>query len=393
VGYGGGYIRSGGAPRSTAAGASTGGMQPTTAAWGPEFGAASPAIGARTALTETALTGQLHVGEQVRFTAALISSTDLSVGVGVSPPIFGPIWEARAGAHVQVSEIALSSTDGHIGARVDGRFSVEPNTPARVGLRPALSALAVSSTDLLVGSRVALSAVSAAVNPIRAGARVSGELVAKFITPGTHSFVAPTTAVTAECWGGGGGGGGADTLGGQNGGGGGGGAYALKVMTGLTVGNSYTVTVGSGGGGNTGTGNGIAGGDSWFQSSTRVLAKGGSGGAGHASGGVGGPGGSTAASIGDTRFKGGNGSNDSVGGSNQGGGGGGGAGDAAAGSNSGGTAGAAGGSSGGGAGGNGGVGGNASGGTQPGGGGGGGGVIGGNGASGGHGQVWISRVI
>lgn len=120
--------------------------------------------------------------------------------------------------------------------------------------------------------------------------------------------------ISAEVWGAGGGGGGVSIAGGvADGGGGGGGAYSKKALT-IINGNSYTVTVGSGGvkGDGAGTINGAAGGDSWFQTSGTVLAKGGSGGTGGPSNGtdgVGGTGGIAGSGIGDTTFSGGTGSN------------------------------------------------------------------------------------
>jgi len=84
-----------------------------------------------------------------------------------------------------------------------------------------------------------------------------------FTSSGTWMAVAST--VEAQCWGAGGNGSaGTSTHGGAGGGGGG---YAIKNADSVTIGNSYTVTVGIGGA--TGTG-----GDSWFDSTSVVLAKG-----------------------------------------------------------------------------------------------------------------------
>lgn len=161
------------------------------------------------------------------------------------------------------------------------------------------------------------------------------------------SWVAPAgvTSVTIEAWGGGGGGGGAST---DSGGGGGGGAYSKKNTFAVTPGNSYTVTVGAGGAGVIDA-DGVAGGDSWFNSTATVLAKGGGPGRAAISS-AGGAGGSTASGVGDVLFAGGNGAaGGSVGTAS--GGGGGGAGNAAAGGNASGTTAGTGGSAGGGAGG------------------------------------------
>lgn len=164
-----------------------------------------------------------------------------------------------------------------------------------------------------------------------------------YTTSGTWVCPAGVTSVLIRCWGGGGGGGGGN---GQVGGGGGGGAYAEKVIA-VTPGNSYTVNVGTGGAGNGVSSNtGSAGGDSYFIDATTVMAKGGLGGKNDAAfckGGL------ASASVGDTKYSGGDGTQ----GDN--GGGGGGAGTTAAGSNASGSTGGTGGSLFGGRGGNGGA--------------------------------------
>lgn len=132
----------------------------------------------------------------------------------------------------------------------------------------------------------------------------------------TSTWTAPfgVTEVVVEVWGAGGGGGNM-TLTNNGAGGGGGGAYSrstLKVMPGAV----YTVTVGAGGVG------GNAGGDSWFNSTTTILAKGGSGGV--VNSGAGASGGLASSGVGDIKYGGGAGGNGST--ADAGGGGGGGAG-------------------------------------------------------------------
>lgn len=122
------------------------------------------------------------------------------------------------------------------------------------------------------------------------------------------TWVAPAgvTSVDVEVWGGGGAGGG-QNLGSDGGGGGGGGAYSKKVSIPVTPGTSYTVSVGTGGAGVT-SGTGGAGGDSYFISTSTVLAKGGAGGApSTGTPPAGGVGGAAASGVGDTRYSGGNG--------------------------------------------------------------------------------------
>jgi hypothetical protein len=108
-----------------------------------------------------------------------------------------------------------------------------------------------------------------------------------FNASGNWICPASVTTVTVECWGGGGAGGSAQTTSSgasstsTAGGGGAGGAYAKKASISVTSGSSYTVTVGTGG-----TAPALPptdgahgdGGDSWFGSTSTVLAKGGGGG-------------------------------------------------------------------------------------------------------------------
>ena len=119
---------------------------------------------------------------------------------------------------------------------------------------------------------------------------------------------------TVECIGGGGAGGyGAGSFYG-----GGGGAYSLKNNLSLTAGGTADYSVGAGGIGS--RANDVnAGGDTWFKSTSDVLAKGGQGGNTNT-----GYGGDAAAGVGDTKYSGGRGGNRS--GYSYGGGGGGAAG-------------------------------------------------------------------
>ncbi len=129
------------------------------------------------------------------------------------------------------------------------------------------------------------------------------------------TFMAPpgVTSVVVEAWGGGAGGGRARGYP-ATGGGGAGGAYALKTVT-VTPLQSYTVTVGAGGIGGNGTGtdtqHGRPGNPSWFDSTNTVFAEGGARGLsdGNINYSNGQPGsGSSALSVGDTVYAGGDGS-------------------------------------------------------------------------------------
>lgn len=150
----------------------------------------------------------------------------------------------------------------------------------------------------------------------------------------TGSWTAPDgiNAVKVECWAGGGAGGTATGTAGSSGGGGAGGCYVMDRAYTVIPGNSYTVTVGAGGvHTTTPTDNTAApsGGDTWFDSTSGVVAKGGVGGIGRTTVAVGAGGsGSTTGCIGDAFFAGGDGA---AGTSTIGGGGGGGAGSTGAG--------------------------------------------------------------
>ncbi|MFP4468599.1 MAG: DUF2341 domain-containing protein [Bacteroidales bacterium] len=122
---------------------------------------------------------------------------------------------------------------------------------------------------------------------------------------GSGNFTVPAgvASITVEVWGGGGGG--SDPVGNDAGGGGGGAAYARRTFSGLSSGTSFNLFVATGGAAG-GTGE-----DSWFVSSTTLMAKGGQGGG---PGGPGGTGGSATNSYGDNTFSGGDGGDGRTGG-------------------------------------------------------------------------------
>lgn len=125
-----------------------------------------------------------------------------------------------------------------------------------------------------------------------------------FTTSGTWTAPAGITSANIDAWAGGGGGG-RGTGGGNTGDGGGAGAYSGGTVT-VIPGNVYTVSVGKAGvGGIVGTPEATAGGDSMFNSSTTILAKGGTG--GKLTGSGAGTGGSSASGFGTNKFSGGNG--------------------------------------------------------------------------------------
>jgi hypothetical protein len=120
------------------------------------------------------------------------------------------------------------------------------------------------------------------------GGEVMGQTTVTYSTAGTYTWLCPpgVTSITVECWGGGGGGGGTKGINtsGQytEGGGGAGGGYVKNTSLSVTPGTAYTIIVGSAGtagaGGTTPSAGG-KGGDSYFGSTSTVLAIGGNGGA------------------------------------------------------------------------------------------------------------------
>lgn len=120
-----------------------------------------------------------------------------------------------------------------------------------------------------------------------------------WFTGGTFSWLCPpgVTAVSVVCIGAGGGGGGGQLSDAK---GGGGGAMAYKNNLSVTPGTSYTVVVGSGK--YSGTNTESDGGDSYFGSTSTVMAKG-----GESPSDSGRLGGSAANSVGDATYAGGNG--------------------------------------------------------------------------------------
>lgn len=133
-------------------------------------------------------------------------------------------------------------------------------------------------------------------------------------TPGTNTFKVPSgvNQLTVECWGGGGRGGARTTGNNVALAGGGGGAYSKSDLS-VTPGDTYNLNVGAG----SASAN-SPGGDSWFGSTTTLLAKGGQSVANNSN--TSGAGGLWSDCIGDTRLNGGNGAT-GTGGSFGGGGG------------------------------------------------------------------------
>ncbi len=139
-----------------------------------------------------------------------------------------------------------------------------------------------------------------------------------YTTSGTFTVPGGNSSITVECWGAGGAGGSNDCC--NGGGGGGGGAYSKSDLA-VTSGQQLSYSIGSGG-----TQNCCAGGDTWFGSTSTILAKGGNPGSSVSTGGTGGQ---STSGIGTIKFSGGNGGAGKSGGTAPGGGGGSSAGNAA----------------------------------------------------------------
>ncbi len=133
-------------------------------------------------------------------------------------------------------------------------------------------------TSSVTGAQSA-SVTYSASSTVTGGCTISGSVITCTGT-GTYKPAAGVTCVNAQAWAGGGGGGGVSS-GAWAGGGGAGGAFASKFVP-VANPTTYTVTVGAGGAGGpaSGAAPGTNGGDSWFSSTSTVLAKGGGGGGG-----------------------------------------------------------------------------------------------------------------
>lgn len=130
-------------------------------------------------------------------------------------------------------------------------------------------------------------------------------------TPGAGVYVVPAGVfvLAVECEGGGGGGGKGETL--NSGASGGGGAYSKLNVFPVTPGQNINYSVGIAGLHVNGSNAGLPGGDTWFDSTGTVLAKGGQGAVDVDTGGAGGQ---ASAGVGDVKTSGGNGANAGAGG-------------------------------------------------------------------------------
>ena len=166
------------------------------------------------------------------------------------------------------------------GASSAGNITIAglPSSPQPAAASPSQAALWYDSTN----QQLKLSQNAGPWAPI------SGKQL--YTSVGGNSFVAPASTVYLTMCGGGGGG---ATGNGAAGGGGGGGAQCMinHPVTGLTVGNSYSVMVGGGGtGASSGNSSGGSGGDTSFTGPITITVKGGGGGSPSGTGGFNGGG-------------------------------------------------------------------------------------------------------
>jgi hypothetical protein len=216
----------------------------------------------------------------------------------------------------QATEDTLTLTHDVVATK-DIEASVDDTLSLTDGVDEELTSLTNVSATLVLSQTLSFTAVR-----VRALSDTLSltEVTEGFSTPGSVSFTSNNTwvcpdgvaSVIAECWGGGGGAGHTNST--IKGGGGGGGAYSKKVVL-VTAGVTYTVNVGAGGAGGIGEANASDGGDTWFNTSSEILAKGGKGGTAgrvvvdtggpYNAYGIGGEGGAKASGIGSTKTSGG----------------------------------------------------------------------------------------
>jgi hypothetical protein len=214
-----------------------------------------------------------------------------------SPVVAGSLTSSSANP-ANVGQIKLASTDcidwrnnansGNIqlckntsdqftfsGALVNQSSVNSSLTAPTIGGSGATFSGSTSGSTILKASATASGTITL---PAATGTLAVGSLnLIKFTSSGTHTIVCSSELATLV--GGGGGGGGATSA--NNGGGGASGGYAVKNLSGLTIGSTITVTVGAAGAGSAGA-NGSAGTASSIASGTQtittVTANGGGGG-------------------------------------------------------------------------------------------------------------------
>jgi hypothetical protein len=208
----------------------------TIEAWITDGGVLNVATGYQ--LNGGAPSGNVLRGNGTNFVAAQLAAADLSNGVTGS----GAVVLAASPA---ISNPATTGTDSGTETLANKTLtSPVLNTPA-IGSAGGTFAGSTSGTTTLKASATASGTLTlpAATGTIALG--IPSKQI--FTTSGTFTIPAGVTAVKVTVTGGGGAGAGGSGASGSNGSGGGAGGTAIKWLTGLTPGNTLTVTVGSGG--------------------------------------------------------------------------------------------------------------------------------------------------
>jgi hypothetical protein len=235
--------------------------------------------------------GNVLRGNGTSFVAAQLSASDLSNG------------STGSGAIVLATSPTLTTPIiGSAGATFNG--STSGTTILKASATASGTLTLPAATDQLIGRAT----TDTITNKTVGAGGLAGLTVSKQIFTSSGTFTIPSGVASAKVTvvGAGGGGGGAGATANASGTGGGGGGCAIKWLTGLTPGNTLTVTVGTGGAGSSGAA-GATGGSSSVASGTQTIStissSGGGGGAanGNAVGATGGT-----ASGGDLNFTGGN---------------------------------------------------------------------------------------
>jgi hypothetical protein len=228
-----------------------------------------------------------QIGESVSYTGRRYVAKTVNTGV---TPADGANWflinDGDVLGPVSATDNGLAAFDGTTGKMIKAAGTV---SVAQGGT----GATSLTANAVLVGNG------TSAVSGIAAGA--SGNLLTSngtswasasppasgfsnlvvFSASGTFTIPAGITKIKATIVGGGGSGGGANGV--VAGGGGAGGGAAIKILSGLTSGNTLSVTIGAGGTGTSSAGN--SGGTTSLASGTQTIstvsATGGAGGSGH----------------------------------------------------------------------------------------------------------------
>ena len=280
----------------------------------------SRALGASTGGTWSTIAGTGTSAFSVLDTAALFSTGSDDPGVyaaySFTPTVNGSGGQASViGGYCLASFYATSAQATGTAAACGAGLSVTGTASVTLYSQGAIQTQGTGKT-----------ACAPYLDLINAASSTSGsglvQVTQTFGTSGT--WIAPTgvTSVLAECWGAGGGGGGgniSDFSIPLAGGGGGGGEYAANSSYPVVPGNTYNFTVGAAGTGGSGT-NGMAGGNTIFDTSgSGITAHGGGPGTNGSGGGEGGAAGTGSGAA--THFNGGAGATGPGGGSGGGGGG------------------------------------------------------------------------